>query len=145
LSAKVTSALRNPVNVGSKYAVTVQVLPAARDVLHPSVREKSPGFAPVRVTLVSARVPVPVLVTVIFCPALFFPTVWVAKVTEVGLKLMPGTVPVPLRLRLWGLFVALSVKVTSAVVEPVACGVKVTVIMQVAPMGTLVPHVFVSE
>ena len=44
--------------------------------------------------------------------------------------------PVPVRLTVWGLPVALSVRVTAAVRVPLAAGVKVTLIVQLAPAAT---------
>ena len=60
---------------------------------------------------------------------------------------LAGTVkvvaPVPVRLIVCGLPAALSVIAREAVREPVAEGVKVTLIVQLAPAATLVPQVFV--
>ena len=42
----------------------------------------------------------------------------------------------PVRLTVWGLPVALSVRVTAAVRVPLAVGVKVTLIVQLAPAAT---------
>ncbi len=52
-------------------------------------------------------------------------------------------VPVPVRLTDCGLPVALSVTVTAAVRVPLAAGVKVTLIVQLAPAGTELPQVLV--
>ena len=49
----------------------------------------------------------------------------------------------PVRLTLWGLPVALSVKVTAAVRVPLAAGVKVTLIVQLAPAATELPQLLV--
>ena len=54
-----------------------------------------------------------------------------------------GAVPVPVRLTVCGLPVALSVRVTAAVRVPLAVGVKVTLIVQLAPAATELPHVLV--
>ena len=54
-----------------------------------------------------------------------------------------GAVPVPVRLTVWGLPVALSVRVTAAVRDPLAAGVKVTLIVQLAPAATLAPQLLV--
>jgi hypothetical protein len=50
---------------------------------------------------------------------------------------------VPERLTDWGLSVALSVKLTAALRVPLAAGVKVTLIVQLVPAGTELPHVLV--
>ena len=55
----------------------------------------------------------------------------------------PVLPPVPERLTVCGLPVALSVRVTAAVRVPVAVGVKVTLIVQLAPAATELPQVLV--
>ena len=52
-------------------------------------------------------------------------------------------VPVPVRLTVWGLAGALSAIVTEAVRLPLAEGVKVTLIVQVAPAATELPQLLV--
>ena len=54
-----------------------------------------------------------------------------------------AVVPVPERPIVWGLLLALSVMLTEAVSLPLAVGVKVTLIVQLAPAATEVPHVLV--
>ena len=61
----------------------------------------------------------------------------------VGERLTAGAVPVPLRLTVCGLPVLLSVRVMAAVRVPLAAGVKVTLIAQLAPAATLAPQLFV--
>ena len=51
-----------------------------------------------------------------------------------------ATTTVPVRLTVWGLPVALSVRVTAALRTPLAVGVKVTLIVQLAPAATLAPQ-----
>ena len=71
------------------------------------------------------------------------PTTWLANVRLVGEMLTAGAVPVPLRLTLWGLPVALSARVMAAVRVPLAVGVKVTLIVQLTPAATLEPQLLV--
>ena len=71
------------------------------------------------------------------------PTTWLAKVRLVGEMLTAGAVPVPVRLTLWGLPVALSARVTAALRVPLAVGVKVTLIVQLAPAATELPQLLV--
>lgn len=52
--------------------------------------------------------------------------------------------PVPLRLTFCGLFVAVSVKVSVPLAEPVAVGVNVTPTEQLAPAARLVPQVLLE-
>ena len=60
-----------------------------------------------------------------------------------GDKVAAGAVPVPVSDTLCGLPAALSATLTEALREPVAWGVNVTLMVQFAPVATLVPHVFV--
>ena len=55
-----------------------------------------------------------------------------------------GATPVPVRLTLCGLPLALSVRMRAALRVPLAVGVKVTLIVQLPPAATLDPHVLVS-
>jgi hypothetical protein len=61
-----------------------------------------------------------------------------------GERLAIAVVPVPVRLTVWGLLATLSVRVTVAVRAPLAAGVKVTLIVQLVPAATELPHVLVS-
>jgi hypothetical protein len=61
----------------------------------------------------------------------------------VGERLAADTAPVPVRLTLWGLPLALSARVMAAVRVPLAAGVKVTLIVQLAPAATLAPQLLV--
>jgi hypothetical protein len=65
------------------------------------------------------------------------------KFTLVGENPTVGVVPVPERVALCGLFVALSVTTTVPELVPVAVGVNVTLIVQFAPAATDVPQVLV--
>ena len=92
-------------------------------------------------TLVIVRVALPVLVRVTLWTGLVVPTDWFPKERLLGERLTAGAVPVPVRLTPWGLPAALSVIVTAAVRLPVAAGVNVTEIVQLAPALTLLPQV----
>src|SRR5690242_11465901 len=80
---------------------------------------KSPLFPPVRATLEIARFAVPVFVMVNSFELLGVPTSWLPKSRLVGLALIPGNVPVPDRVIVCGLPVALSEILRVAVREPV--------------------------
>jgi len=67
----------------------------------------------------------------------------VAKLKVKGLRLTVAPEPVPVRLTVCGLPVALSVRVTAAVRVAVAAGVKVTLIEQLVPAATLDPQLLV--
>ena len=113
-------------------AVVLQVVPLAATA-------KSPAAA----MLVKLRDTVPLLVTVTALAALVVPTCSLPKLTLVVLRLMPGAVPVPLKLTVCGLPLALSVSVRLPERLPVAVGVNVTLIRQLAlaAMGELVLQV----
>ncbi len=98
---------------------------------------------PVTVTLVISKAAFPVLVRVTACTALVVPSVWLGKVRLVVVRLTAGPPPVPVRLTVWGLPVALSLTFNMAVRVPGAAGVKVTVIMQLAPAATVLPQLLV--
>ncbi len=93
--------------------------------------------------LLMLSVAVPLLVSVTACAALVVPTCWLLKVRVLLDNVTAGAIPVPLRLTLCGLFGALSVIDSVPVRVPVTVGVKVTLIVQLAPAATEVPHVFV--
>jgi hypothetical protein len=97
---------------------------------------------PVKVMLVILNAVPWELVSVTLCAALVVPTFWLLKVSEVGERL-GSAVPVPERLAVCGLFVALSVTVNVPLRAPVAVGVNVTLIVQLAPAATLAPQLFV--
>jgi hypothetical protein len=61
----------------------------------------------------------------------------------VGERLTTGAVPVPERLTVCGLPLALSVMLTEAVRLPLAVGLKVTLMAQLLPAATELPHVLV--
>lgn len=89
------------------------------------------------------KLAVPVFFRVTAELALVDPRVSVPKATEVGDSEATGANPVPVRLTVCGLLVALSVKETAAVREPVAVGVKVTPTVQLAPTTTPVLQLLV--
>lgn len=73
------------------------------------------------------RLSVPELPTTTTCAALEVVTFWLPKFRLAGARVMIGMpVPVPLKVTLWGLPVALSVKVSMAERIPTPAGVKLT-------------------
>ena len=85
------------------------------------------------------------MVSVTGCAELEVPTNCVAKVRLVGegVAFGPEASPVPLKPIVCGLPAALSVMVTEAVRGPVWAGLKVTVMVQLAPIARPVPQVLV--
>jgi hypothetical protein len=73
------------------------------------------------------------------------PTSCAEKVKEVGERLTTGAVPVPVRLTVCVVGLALSVMVTTPVRVPVAVGLKVTLRVQLALAARLEPQVLVWE
>jgi hypothetical protein len=85
----------------------------------------------------------PELVRVTVCAELVVSTAWLEKVRLVGETLATGAVPVPVKLTVWGLPLALSAMLSAAERDPLAAGVKVTLIVHLPPAATELPHVFV--
>src|SRR3989442_920481 len=97
---------------------------------------KSPGFKPARAMLVMLRVAVPLLVRVTVCTGLVVLRRWSPKARLVGAKVTAGAMPIPASDTDCGLPGASSVMVTVAVRAPVAAGVKLMLIVQLAPGAT---------
>lgn len=96
--------------------------------------------------LVTVRGEVPVLLSFTVFDELVVFTSWPLKVKLVGESVIvvgPEVAPVPVKVTLCGLPVALSVMATVPVRVPVVVGVNVTLIVQVPAAATEVPHVFV--
>jgi hypothetical protein len=93
--------------------------------------------------LVILNAPVPEFLSVTAVAALVAPSCVLANATDVGDRVTAGAVPVPVKATVWGLPVALSVMETVPDLAPVAEGVKVTLIEQMAPAAKLEPQVFV--
>src|ERR1700674_5026931 len=101
------------------------------------VRLKSPALVPPTETLAMVSGAVPLLVTVTVCAPLVVLIVWLAKVRLPVLRLTAGAVPVPLNATVCGLPLASSAIETLAVRLPVAVGVKVALIVQLAPTASV--------
>ena len=138
-----TTPLLVPVAVGTNVALIVHVTPMARvEGLRGQllVWAKSPLAA----MALKVKVAVPVLVTVMDLAALFVPTTWLAKESDVGEKAIAPVPPTPVKLSVWGLPEALSLTESVALLVPVAVGVKVTLMVQVWPTGTAAVQLFVG-
>lgn len=145
LSVTVNNAVRLPAPPGVKVTLTVQELLAAREEPQVLVCAKSPGFVPVNAIPLMARAEVPVLLRETVWAPLVVPIFWLLKVRLEVAKVAKGALPVPLKFKVCGLFVALSVRISDAVRVPGPVGVKVIVMVQVPPAATELPQVFVSE
>jgi len=149
LSVMLTEAVRLPLADGVNVTLIGQLPSAATELPQVLLSEKSLAFVPVTVMLVMLKGALPVLLRVTVCAPLVVPTGWLPKPRLVGERLTTGAVaavdvPVPERLTVCGLPLALSVMLTEAVRLPLAGGVKVTLIVQWAPAATELPHVLVS-
>ena len=145
LSAILTAAVNDPLAAGVKVTLIAQLEPAATLAPQVLLCSKSLGFAPVRVTPVRLKATLPVLLKVMACDELATPTGSFPKLRLPGNRLTPGLVPVPERVTVCGLPLALSATLTAAVNEPLAAGVNVTLIVHLPPAATLDPQLLVCE
>ena len=83
---------------------------------------------------------VPTLVRVTFFAPLIVPKAWVEKVKLTGESFT--VVPIPLRVTFCGLPAALSLMLSAAVRVPLAVGLKVTLMLQLAPAANEPPQVW---
>jgi hypothetical protein len=149
-SVTLTEAAREPVALGWKPTVTVQLDPAA-SVAGLSgqalVWLKSPAFAPPRAIAEIVSAALPVFCNETLCVAPAVPTRCEPNARVPGLRLTAGAgfVPVPLRPRMCGVPGALSAICTDAVLVPVPMGVNVTEIVQLAFTARLPGQSFDSE
>ena len=150
LSAMLSVATSSPVAAGVKVTPIVQLALAAKVPvgLHafvPLASAKLLLLEPVIEKLVKVTGPVPVLVTVTFCAGLVEFTGCEANVRLLGVTVtVAGPFTVPVNATVCGLPVALSAMLMAAVRVPVAVGLKVTLIVQLASTANEAGQVFVS-
>ena len=130
-----------PTAFGWNTTSIVQLAPAARAAPQLFVWAKFAKFfhksMPILVIVTGT---VPVLVNVIVCTGLVVPTIWAAKVSgEAGVSTSAGAVPVPFKAMVC--VPAASTTVKLDVLAPTAFGLNATSIVQLAPIGKLVPQV----
>jgi hypothetical protein len=125
--------VRDPAPVGVKITLTLQLAPAATVALQLGVWAK----LPLTEIDLMVRLASPVLESVTVCAALAVFKTWLPNVSLVSDKETLGTAPVPLRETRCGLPDPLLVMVKVPVRKPAAAGVKVTVIMQLAPAASV--------
>jgi hypothetical protein len=140
LSVTVTEPDRIPVAVGVKVTLIEQFAPAASVVPQVFVWAKFPVL--VIAEIVSGALPV--FESVVVWAGLVLPTNCPPNAKLAGESVALGAVPVPVRNTPCWPPDALSVTMTEPDRVPVAVGVKVTLIEQLAPAATVVPQVFVS-
>lgn len=144
LSVMTRLAVRLPERVGAKVTLIVQLLPAASELPQELVSAKSPGSVPEKVTLLMLRAEFPVLLSVTVWAALVVPMAVELKVRLVGETLASGALPVPVRLTVCELGVALSVMLNVALKVPEAVGANVTLNVQLPPAATELLQLLVS-
>lgn len=141
LSEKVRVALRDPIAVGRNFTFTVQAaFPAKLPAQVCDGMRKSPALAPVTVIPLKVKVKVLWLVRVTVWAALVVPRSWGEKFRAEGDHVT--AVPVPLRLIVCGLPLALSLIVTVPVRTPTAAGLNATLIVQLICGARELPQVF---
>ena len=142
LSVIATVPLSEPAAVGAKNTRMLHCAPTAKDVPQLLLCEK----LLLAVTLLMVIAVEPVLVNVTDLEGLVVPTVWLVKVRLVGdREAEVVAAPVPVRLTVWALVLALSVMDSSPVRVPAAVGVKVTKIAHCAPTASEEPQLLVWE
>ena len=141
LSETETAADRTPVALGVNFTLMKQLAPDGTLVPQVLVWLKSPAFTPTIVMLVMLTVASLLLLSVMVFGRLVVLTGWVPKFSPVGVSFT--AVATPVRVSFWVLLEALSVKVTEPVNVPIALGLKVTLIEQLAPGAMVAPQVFV--
>jgi hypothetical protein len=142
LSATEIAAVRLAAEAGVNVTVMVQVAPAARDAPQLLLWPKLLEFVPVTEMLVMVSAAVPGFDSVMGRAVAEVPTVVLGKASGFGLRTACGAVPVPVSATVCGEPVALSTTDREAVRLPDAVGVKVTVMMQLAPAASDVPQLF---
>lgn len=143
LSVNVKVALAAPIAEGVKVTETAQVALAAR--LAPAqvseATANSEAFAPPRTTLEMVSAILPVLVTVRVWAELAVPTNWLPKLRLDADAEKTAAVPAPLRETLWGLLAESAVTWSEPATVPMAEGVKVTPMEQLALAASVAPQV----
>src|SRR5256712_484762 len=146
LSVAVNVALRVPVAVGVKVTLMVQVPLAAKvEGLRGQllVCPKSPGLVPVKLILVMDNAAAVGFESFTARDALAALTISLPNDGSGEGERLGRPAPVPVTLAVCGLLLALSVTVNVALRAPIAVGVNVTSIEQLAPAARLAPQLFV--
>jgi hypothetical protein len=140
-----------PTAVGVKVTVTAHEPDAATGLeVEQVVPEAAIAKGPVVPVAVNVRLALPVFVSVTVCDGLVVPTGSDGKVGGAGKPTM-GPVPVPLKLNVCGLLLALSVNERLPETAPIAVGVNVTATVQEPEAGTrleveqVVPEVVIAK
>jgi hypothetical protein len=140
LSLNINVPVAEPTAIGEKVIPTVQVFPAR--TLDPQVLLAT-AKGPLAVMPLMFNVVASLLVNVTVLAALVVPATVVLKLRLVTER-VTGALPVPDKLTVWGVFVAVSLNANVPVAEPTAMGENVTPTVQVFAARTLVPQVLLA-
>ena len=141
LSETLREARRVPITAGLKVTVMLQLVLGDTELPQVLVWLKSEALVPLKLTPVIFKVAVLLaLVSVTVCTALP-PTATLPKLKAAGERLT--MVPLPDSATVCGLLLALSLILTEPVRLPIAVGVKVTLMVHLAPPARLLPQLFV--
>ncbi len=140
LSVKLSVPVALPATVGVNVTPTLQLAPPA--TLVPQVL-LAIAKGPLAAMPENTSDALWLLVSVTDLAELVEPTAVVLKLKDVA-DSVTGALPVPLRVTVCGLLIALSVNVSAPVAAPSAVGVKVTPTVQFAPAAMPVPHVLLA-
>jgi hypothetical protein len=147
LSATEIAAVRLAAEVGVKLTVMVQEAPAASDAPQLLVSPKLLALAPVTEMLVKVKGALPGFDNVMGSGVAEVLMVVLGNASGFGLSTawgISGTVPMPVRTADWGEPVALSTTEIAALRLPAEAGVKLTVMVQVAPTASEAPQLLLS-
>ena len=145
LSATVSDAVTDPVNVGAKITEIVHFPPAASEVPHVFVLLNTLVFVPVSEMPVMLSAAFPVLLRVAVCAVLLLPVVTEPKARIDGVRVAAGDVAtaVPIPLRLDACVPRLSNTLSEAEALPAAIGLKVMPMVQEELAASEEPQLFV--
>ena len=143
LSLTRSEALREPAAAGAKVTEIVQLPLTPTPLPQSFVWAKSAAFVPLSPMLDIVSEVLPVSERVTLCAVLVLPVLCWANVRLPVERLTTGWSPVPLKLMVCGLPLALSLTVSEALRDPAAEGVNVTVIVQLPPAATPPPQLLV--
>lgn len=124
----ISEALKFPAAEGVNVTLTWQVLPGVTvaPVQVSALLAKAVGLVPPIAAVDTVRLPVPVLVTVSLRAELVVCGVWLGKLNPEAEKPTAALVPLPLKVTVCGLPLALSVNISEALKLPAVGGVNVT-------------------
>jgi hypothetical protein len=141
LSVTLRAAVRVPLAVGLNVTLMLQLAPVANELPQVWVCAKSPALVPVIAIPLIVKLVVPTLLSVTVSAGLDVPRATVPKLRLVGESF--AVVPIPIRLTFCGLPAALSVTLRAAVRVPLAVGLNVILMLQLAPVANELPQVWV--